>query len=481
MLRGLVVGFVMSVAVVCGAQQTVPVMMISDIHFDPFHDPAKIAQLRVAAVGAWEEILKGPDSATQAKDFEALQETCKAKGVDTPMPLLVSSLNAEKAQEPKPLFVTVSGDLMAHKFDCKFKTMAPKASEADYSAFAAKTVAFVALELHETFPHSPVYFALGNNDSGCADYAEDENSAFLKADGKSFADVVLDAKNSAAIAGEFSKLGDYNVELPKPFSHARLIVLQDIFEAKRYASCSGAPDKSAAKAQIDWLRGQLSDAAAKHEVVWVMAHIPPGIDAYSTLTKFADVCGGEKPTMFLGSKDLADVLTEYAGTVRLGLFAHTHMDEMKLLHDDAEGAARVPIKLVPSITPVNGNNPAFTVAKVDPRTATLVDYSVYAANNKTGVGTVWSREYTYSATYKLPDYSADSAAKLMDGFVRDKAGTSAASQAYQQYFFVGDPGISANLKAAAMRMVWPGYACSMTEGGADGFRKCACGGAGSRE
>jgi len=258
-------------------------------------------------------------------------------------------------------------------------------------------------------------------------------------------------------------------------------VLQDIFEAKRYASCSGAPDKSAAKAQIDWLRGQLSDAAAKHEVVWVMAHIPPGIDAYSTLTKFADVCGGEKPTMFLGSKDLADVLTEYAGTVRLGLFAHTHMDEMKLLHDDAEGAARVPIKLVPSITPVNGNNPAFTVAKVDPRTATLVDYSVYAANNKTGVGTVWSREYTYSATYKLPDYSADSAAKLMDGFVRDKAGTSAASQAYQQYFFVGDPGISANLKAAAMRMVWPGYACSMTEGGADGFRKCACGGAGSRE
>ena len=474
MLRGLVVGFVMAVGVVCGAQQTVPVVMLSDIHFDPFHDPAKVARLRTAAVGAWEGILKGADSATQAKDFDALQDACKAKGVDTPMPLLVSSLNAERAQEPKPLFVTVSGDLMAHKFDCKFKTMTPKATEAEYSAFAAKTVAFVTLELKETFPGVPVYLALGNNDSGCEDYAEDENSAFLKADGQSFAGVVLNAKNAAAIVGEFSKLGDYNVELPKPFEGARLIVLQDIFESKRYASCSGAQDTSAAKAQIDWLRGQLSAAAAKHEVVWVMAHIPPGIDAYSTLTKFAEVCGGEKPTMFLGSKDLADVLTEYAGTVRLGLFAHTHMDEMKSLHGETASAARVPIKLVPSISPVNGNNPAFTVAKVDPKTATLVDYSVYAANNKMGVGTVWSREYTYSATYKLPDYSAESAAKLVDGFVSDKAGTSAASQAYQQFYFVGDPGISANLKAAAMRMVWPGYACSMAEGGAKGFRECAC-------
>jgi len=189
MLRGLVVGFVMAAAVVCGAQQSVPVVMLSDIHFDPFHDPAKVARLRVAAVGDWEGILKGADSATQAKDFEALQETCKAKGVDTPMTLLVSSLNAERAQEPKPSFVTVSGDLMAHKFDCKFKTMTPKATEAEYSAFAAKTVAFVALELKETFPGVPVYLALGNNDSGCEDYAEDENSAFLKADGQSFAGV----------------------------------------------------------------------------------------------------------------------------------------------------------------------------------------------------------------------------------------------------------------------------------------------------
>ena len=454
------------------AASTVNVVMISDIHFDPFHDPAKVSQLVAKPVTEWASVLSAA-SATQAEDYAALQKTCKAKGVDTPWVLLQSSLKAEQAEMPKPLFVTVSGDLMAHQFDCRFHTLVPKGSDADYSAFAAKTVEFVALQLHETFVGVPVYFALGNNDSGCKDYEEDPGSAFLKADAANFAVDAGSAKNGAAIAREFSEYGDYNIALPAPMGPARLIVLQDIFESKRYATCGGKEDASAAAAQIEWLRSQLSAAKAAHERVWVMAHIPPGIDAYSTLSK-GNVCGGDAAVMFLGSTKLGDTLAEFAGTVSLGLFGHTHMDEMKLL---SAGDVSVPVKVVPSITPVNGNNPAFTVAKVDAKTAMLVDYSVYAASNKTGVDTVWGKEYTYSATYAMPDFSSGSLKKLTDGFVSDKAGTSAASQAYQNFYFVGGPaelGVSANVKAKAMQMVWHGYACSMTEGSEAGFRGCVC-------
>ncbi len=450
------------------APPTVPVIMLSDIHLDPFHDPAKVAQLRTAPAAEWDAILTSPDTPTQAADFDGLQRTCRSRGVDTPMPLLASSLAAEKKEMPHPLFVTVSGDLMAHQFDCKFKALAPKASEADYSAFVARTVAFIALELKKTFPGTPIYFALGNNDSGCKDYAEDTNSAFLQNDGQSFA---TDAQNPV-ITREFPQLGDYNIELPAPFEHKRLIVLQDIFESKRFTTCDGTPDKTAAAKQIDWLRAQLAAAKAKGEYVWVMAHIPPGIDAYSTFTRGASVCTNSDPALFLNSTALSDTLADYAGTVSLGLFGHTHMDEMKLIH--AGSGLSVPIKLVPSITPVNGNNPAFTVAKVDPRTATLIDYTVYSANNQTGINTVWSREYTYSSAYKLPDYSAASVGKLMAEFTTDKAGTSEASKNYQTFYFVGDPGISATLKAAAMQLIWRGYACSMTEMNPDAFHTCTC-------
>jgi sphingomyelin phosphodiesterase acid-like 3 len=191
-----------------------------------------------------------------------------------------------------------------------------------------------------------------------------------------------------------------------------------------------------------------------------MAHIPPGVDAYSTLTDGRDVCGGKPPEMFLDSSAFADTITDFPDVIRLVLLGHTHNDEMRIY---SSALGKVPGKLVPSITPVNGNNPAFTLAQVDPKTATLADYAVISASNQTGISTKWSEEYRYSTTYNLPDFSADSAAKLLGNFTADKQGSTAPSEAYERFYFVGGPGIPASLKAAAMRLVWPAYACSITQ------------------
>jgi sphingomyelin phosphodiesterase acid-like 3 len=451
-----------------------PVVMLSDIHLDPFHDPGKLSQLRKATVGEWQAILDGAPSATQADDFATLQSRCGARGVDTPPVLLESSLKAAHAQQPQPLFVTVSGDLMAHQFDCRFKTLVPTGTDAEYSAFAAKTVAYVALRLRETFPGVPVYLALGNNDSGCNDYREDPNSAYLQADGLSFAGDVVSPANRAAVEREFSQLGDYNIALPIP--RTRLIVMQDIFESKKYTACNGTKTDDPTTAQTAWLRSQLEKARAAHEHVWVMAHIPPGVDAYTTFSKARNVCGGDKAEMFLSSEALAATIADFPDTIRLALFGHTHMDELRVYK--AVDGTPIPGKLVPSITPVNGNNPAFTVAEVDPRTATLKDYTVFVASNKTGIDTKWAEEYSYSTTYHMPDLSGASLAKLTDSFLADKTSATAASKAYQMHYFAGDQvantGISGNLKAAAMQMVWPAYACSITQATQAGFKACDC-------
>jgi sphingomyelin phosphodiesterase acid-like 3 len=442
--------------------------MLSDIHFDPFHDPGKVAQLRAAPAAQWLAILSAPDTLTQAADFTALQKACKSKGIDTPFALLGSSLRAEQAQQPKPLFVTVSGDLMAHKFDCRFQQLAPKATEAEYSAFAAKTVEFVALQLHTTFPGAPIYFALGNNDSGCVDYREDPDSAFLRADARSFSAATLSKLNAQSVLREFPQAGDYNIALPAPFAHTHLLVLQDIFESKRYAACNSKPNEATGEQQIAWLRAQLTAARRTHEKVWVMAHIPPGIDAYTTFTNKQNTCGGD-PEMFLSSEAFANTLTDFADVIKLALFGHTHMDEMRV-YTGAGGS--VPGKLVPSISPVNGNNPAFTIAQIDPATAILTDYTVYAASNANGEK--WTEEYRYSKTYGLPDFSGASAAKLAAGFLADKAGSSPASTAYESFYFVGGAGISANVKAIAMQLVWPTYACSIAEAHKAGYKACLC-------
>ena len=464
------------------ARPAVPVVMLSDIHFDPFHDPAKFAQLRAEPVNRWPAVLSVADSPAQAADVAALQEACPVRGIDTPWTLLQSSLEAAHQQQPKPLFVTVSGDLTAHAFDCRVHHLAPAISAREYSEFSAKVAAFIAFELRETFPHVPVYLALGNNDSGCSDYRETRDSEYLKSMGRSFAGDVIDARNRKALLREFSEEGDYSVVLPRPMQHARLIVLQDVFESKRYESCEEKPDGAAADVQVEWLRAQLTAARAAHEHVWVMAHIPPGVDAYATFSKRRDVCAGDKPEMFLGSGKLADTLTGFGDIVKLAVFAHTHMDEMRLLRSSTEGSGNVvPAKLVPSISPVNGNNPAFTVAQVETDTAILKDYAVYTADNKTGIATTWKEEYVYGVTYVLPeethhllDFSAQSLTKLTADFVADKQGSSALSTAYQNFFFAGGLEAGSNLKAAAMRTLWPAYACSVAEYSEAGFRSCVC-------
>jgi sphingomyelin phosphodiesterase acid-like 3 len=464
------------------AATTVPALLLSDIHLDPFHDPAKFAALRSAPASAWAAILYASPSPTQAADFASLQNTCNAKGIDTPPALLDSALHAALRQQPHPLLVTISGDLLAHQFDCRFHTLAPSATDADYSAFAAKTVAFVALQLHQTFPLSAIYFALGNNDSGCKDYREDPNSAFLQTDAQSFAAGALSPTNRADILHEFPQLGDYNIALPAPIQHTRLIVLQDIFESKRYTTCNGTSSDGAATQQIAWLRTQLTAARAAHQHVWIMAHIPPGIDAYSTFTKHRNVCGGKSPETFLGSEALANTITDFPDVIRLTLFGHTHMDEFRA-YTTPDGT--IPGKLVPSITPVNGNNPSFTIAAIEPATATLKDYNVFTAANQTNIANswdnkniAWSKEYSFSTTYHLPDLSGSSLAKLTNSFLTDKSGNSEASHTYQQFFYAGIPdavkNISANVKAAAMQIVWPTYACAITHADAASFQSCVC-------
>ena len=106
--------------------RTFPALLVSDIHFDPFHDPAKVQQLVDAPVSQWSSILSAPPSPNQQQAFAALQQRCHARGVDTPYTLLHSSLQAMRSRQPDAKFMTVSGDLIAHSFSCRYTTLASR-------------------------------------------------------------------------------------------------------------------------------------------------------------------------------------------------------------------------------------------------------------------------------------------------------------------------------------------------------------------
>ena len=398
--------------------------MVSDIHFEPFWDPEKAAQLATAPVATWKAILSSPDSAGRAEKFAAVEQTCHAKGEDTTYALLTSSLRAMRNDAAGAKFITVSGDLMSHAFTCKFATVFPKASPGDYRAFAEKTVEFVVESLRSSFPGVPVYAALGNNDSGCGDYQLDASSDFLSDAGKVITADLRGPERARALE-EFAAGGYYSATLPAPVEHTRLLILDDLFMSRRYQTCSGNDDSAPAAAQIAWLEKQLSDARDKHEKIWVLAHIPPGVDPYSTVTKGKDICKGNAPQMYLSSEALPEALARYGDVIKLAIFAHTHMDEVRLLEPAKTSAKEegVPVKMVSSISPVDGNNPSFTVARVDPAKGQLEDYRVFVASNKTGIDTTWTEEYDYAKAYHEPAFSAGDLRNLIDGFQSDTKAT----------------------------------------------------------
>jgi sphingomyelin phosphodiesterase acid-like 3 len=447
--------------------------MISDLHFDPFHDPAKVGQLIAAPVSGWEAILATPDSPTQAKDFAALKSTCNQRADDTSYALLVSALHAIQQDAQNVSFVTVSGDMLAHELPCKFKATLPQGTQAQYESLVEKTIEFQAREIEKALPRVAVYFSLGNNDSNCDDYKLDPDSAFLKTIGGVFGRAMNHAGGSAwtpAAAAEFAHGGYYSVTMAAPMQRTRLIVVNDIFLAPKYASCAGKPDGAPGAAQIEWLTKQLNEARRLHQRVWVMGHIPPGVNPYATARKgLLKICapagsGDAGPAMFLANESLGDTLTKNADVIRLAIFAHTHMDEFRLFGPEGAGVA---VKLVPSITPYNGNNPAFTAAVVDPATAAVADYTVFAASDARGSS--WANEYTFSKAYGHTGFTAATLQSVIDGFRADTEDQAPASRAYQRYYEAGSPPL------VAPGLIWQAGVCALTNEHAADYAGCACG------
>ncbi|RXH54171.1 metallophosphoesterase [Granulicella sibirica] len=451
----------------------IPVVMLSDLHFDPFHDPAKVRLLVKASVANWDHILEAPDDPGQQTAFATVQGKCKAKeNSDTPFALLKSSLLAAKGQAPEVAFVTVSGDLLVHDLDCRYRaTMDLEASTTDdqsvSAAFAEKTTIYVINKIKAAFPRVPVYIALGNNDSRCNHNRLDPHDAYLKASASAVADGWrgVSPSEKAAALGTFESAGYYALTIPAPISRTRLLVVNDIYMMPKYATCDGDDnDTQGAREQTAWLQSQLEKSRRNGERVWLLGHLPPAVNADNLSAETGAFCASGKVVKFQSTDDLANEMAAYPDILKLGIFGHTHMDELRLLRAKGGG---VPVKVVGSVSPVSGNRPSFVVGLVDLASSKLVDYTVYEASNSTGVGTKWPKEYAFDETYHEADFSAESLSDLISRFRDDTTAAGQESRSYEEYYSKGST-------ATKKSFSWPAYVCALDNSTAAAFKACVC-------
>jgi sphingomyelin phosphodiesterase acid-like 3 len=432
--------------------------LLSDIHLDPFDPPELAVRLAASPVEAWPAI------------FATIKEQAMSSwGRDTNYALFASSLDALAKSAAATDFVIVPGDFLAHEFENKAADALGAAStEEKISALAVGTTVFVGESLARAFPDKPIIVALGNNDSDCGDYKITPGGRYLA----ETRDVVRRLAGADLLAADFDRTytagGYYAVRHPG-LPETLILVVNDILWSAKYRDACGSDGEAAAEAMFAWLRDRLASQKAAGGSVWLVHHIPWGIDPFSTADSKDSACAA-KVVPFL-REPYADafigLLRDYRDVIQASYAGHIHTDGYRLLIDD-DGNALGLQKVVPAISPIYHQNPAYQVVTYEPATGVPTDFSTYFLANldqaSLAVPGDWRLEYTFSEAYGIAPYSADGVAAMVKAI--DAGGL--AAETYRRLTVVSHGSLSANDLSA--------YVCGMTRLKRSGFARCYCSG-----
>jgi hypothetical protein len=415
-------------------------LSVSDIHFDPFADPSIVTKLEAADVSQWDAIL----ASSTVTAFSTY-------GHDSNDPLLRSAIAEMRQQIPSPAFVLISGDFLAHKFNTTYQQYATDKSQAAYTAFVAKTIAYVASLFRKAWPGVRVYPTLGNNDSDCGDYAVAPNGAFLA----NFRDTWSPFVGSRSFDRRFPTGGYYHADVPS-LQNVRIVALNANFFSINYTNPCGKPGPDAGLQQLEWFDAELALARAQHKQVWLLFHILPGMDVYDT-EEYGGACPNLTAETFWKDEyqqKYLQITARYAKTI-IGTFAgHTHQDEFRIVTGDY-------VHVTPSISPIFGNNPAFEIVDVG-RKGNIAGYTAY---NLPNVTVPWTREYSFAEAYKKPAYDTATLTQIATAIGTD--------QTTRDQFFNYLSSSNAKNTAEAMAK-WQGYWCGLTAITGPDFATCYC-------
>ncbi|HEV2100070.1 MAG TPA: metallophosphoesterase [Stellaceae bacterium] len=431
-------------------------LIMSDIHFDPMAEPSLVDRLAGAEPAEWQAIFDGTGNASPSQ-----------YGKDTNWPLFRSALQQMKAALAQPAFVLLPGDFLAHQFRNKFYAAAHDHSDGAYRQFVLKTMRFLALQFENRFPGTPILPVLGNNDEYCGDYQLTPNGPFLADTLPILRALLGGAGREPGFEREWTAYGNASATV----HGVRVLLANTIFFSRNYQSrCStqGGPDPG--RATLAWIESELAAARRAHQLVWLVYHIPPGIDGYATWRR------GSCPDKVIPMWDdryvqpFTDLLRRYRDTVVANFAGHTHMDDFRLVGDGSDYFGFVLI--TPALSPIFGQNPAFRTVAFD-NGGGLLDQTTYELANLSDMGTntppKWRPEYTFTREWRLPRLDLPNLERLYTMITQAPE-----DRARWRDLFVVSSAFYWPHSSSAPEVIRT-YDCATGHVALDDFRRCDCG------
>lgn len=396
----------------------------TDLHFNPFHDSLLVKELDKSEVELWDSIFNTNP-----------QKVISQYHDETNYYLFEMALASMKKELTNPDFIIMTGDYICHDFGENYLKKAQNNNQDDMHKFLLKTIAYVTQQLQKTFPNTLIIPAFGNNDSYCGDYHLQNKGDFLHDFSKLY-QPILGSKLTDDEALNFEQHGYYSIKNPSNSSH-KIIALNSIYFSIKYQTddaqwnCNCDPDltiqDSLAKMQFQWLENQLAESKAKNEKVWIITHIPPGVNVFKTVQNKEE----KKAVLFWEesyNKKYLSLLEEYSSEIFTTMTGHTHMDDFKLHISDSSKSY---IHISPSISPYFGNNPAFQLIEYDIQSADFTNFTKYNINVAEPQKASWEKEYVFKDIYPINTLDAVGYNNLLVVLNNDSTYKSAYSRFYE--------------------------------------------------
>jgi hypothetical protein len=231
---------------------------------------------------------------------------------------------------------------------------------------------------------------------------------------------------------------------------------------------------------MEWLENELEVAASAHEKVWLMFHIPPGIDGYASAMKQKKlVASGNSDAIATCAQAIVPMwkvqfterfdwmLEKYHDTVTAAFAAHIHSDDYRLI--GAPGANRVFVLLDPAISPIYSQNPAFRVVSYR-ADGTIADHTTYYLTNLPQATATkkgrWKKEYQYTRQWHAGTVSGASLGEVYERVVKNAD----AQGEWLKLYAVSGPALEG--QKPIVRSLY----CAVEGLTVEEYRECWCGG-----
>jgi len=389
------------------------VLIVADVHLDPFDRKEFVDELAAAPIEQWENIFSRGANAGRPSSY----------GHDANGALFLSSLHAMREAMPHPSYVLLAGDLLAHDFHRRFMWTASKNDQAAYRSFVDKTTDFITYELTKTYPHTQIFPTIGNNDGYCGDYSSTPHDAYLAHQAAVWAPFIDPQHRFPDIASTIARGGYYRAQTA---SGLRILSLNSVFLAKTYDNSCGDANEHPGDEEMLWLHSILADQMVQPATV-LLTHIPLGIDGFKTFFHLGFPVPLLTPVYQTALLNEIDNPDHGIATMITG---HLHDVGYRQTHEGAKD--NKPIVIMPSISPIFGNTPAFTVAWISKR-GVIDDMAVHRLQSVSTSAATWENVVDFNQRYQLNGVTTSSIA-----FLHDKTGSDRRFRAIVERDSVGD-------------------------------------------